>query len=186
MPGKTIKIRSSEGGEFDCYLATPGDGKVPAIVLASAVHGVDKDIREIADEFAAARLYRGRARFVLALGAGPARRARTARGRALAAAAREDQGRRSRHGGHARRSAQAAAIQRPRGGDGLLLRRALRDPRAEAARLRRRHRLPRHAVARLHQGARRRHRAGLHHLGRPGPRARLPRCWPPIAMCRRA
>jgi len=28
-------------------------GKVPAIVLASAVHGVDKDIRAIADEFAA-------------------------------------------------------------------------------------------------------------------------------------
>ena len=28
------------------------DGKVPAIVLASAVHGVDKDIRDLADEFA--------------------------------------------------------------------------------------------------------------------------------------
>ena len=42
MAGKTIKIHSRDGGEFDCYLATPaGDGKVPAIVLASAVHGVD-------------------------------------------------------------------------------------------------------------------------------------------------
>ena len=53
MPGTTIKIRSSGGGEFDCYLATPaGDEKRPAIVLAAAVHGVDKDIRDFADEFA--------------------------------------------------------------------------------------------------------------------------------------
>jgi carboxymethylenebutenolidase len=53
MPGKDIKIRSSGGGEFDCYVVTPdGTGKVPAIVLASAVHGVDKDVRHIADEFA--------------------------------------------------------------------------------------------------------------------------------------
>jgi carboxymethylenebutenolidase len=53
MAGKTIKIRARDGGEFDCYLATPAaDGKVPAIVLASAVHGVDKDICDLADEFA--------------------------------------------------------------------------------------------------------------------------------------
>jgi hypothetical protein len=24
MPGTTIKIRSREGGKFDCYLTTPG------------------------------------------------------------------------------------------------------------------------------------------------------------------
>jgi carboxymethylenebutenolidase len=53
MPGTTIKLRAREGGEFDCYLAMPtADGKVPAIVLASAVHGVDADIRALADEFA--------------------------------------------------------------------------------------------------------------------------------------
>ena len=53
MPAPNIKIRSKEGKDFDCYLATPaGTDKVPAIVLASAVHGVDKDIRGIADEFA--------------------------------------------------------------------------------------------------------------------------------------
>jgi carboxymethylenebutenolidase len=53
MPGKNVKIRSREGGEFDCYIATPSSsGKVPAIVLASAVHGVDQDMRAIADEFA--------------------------------------------------------------------------------------------------------------------------------------
>ncbi len=48
-----IKIRSSGGGEFDCYLAVPqGASKVPGVVLASAIHGVDKDMRAIADEFA--------------------------------------------------------------------------------------------------------------------------------------
>jgi len=53
MPGKNLRIRASGGGEFDCYLAEPGGaGKVPAIVLAAAVHGVDKDVRDIADEFA--------------------------------------------------------------------------------------------------------------------------------------
>ncbi len=52
MSGKTIKVRSREGGEFDCYLAAPaGGGKVPAVVLASAVHGVDKDVQGVADEF---------------------------------------------------------------------------------------------------------------------------------------
>jgi carboxymethylenebutenolidase len=53
MLKKDMKIRSSEGPEFDCYVATPQTGqKVPAIVLASAIHGVDKDLRWIADEFA--------------------------------------------------------------------------------------------------------------------------------------
>jgi carboxymethylenebutenolidase len=54
MSGKDVKIHSSGGGEFDCYLAVPKtDTAVPAMVLASAVHGVDADIRAIADEFAA-------------------------------------------------------------------------------------------------------------------------------------
>jgi carboxymethylenebutenolidase len=54
MLKKDIKIRSSEGPEFDCYLVTPQtERKVPAIVLASAIHGVDKDLRGIAEEFAA-------------------------------------------------------------------------------------------------------------------------------------
>jgi carboxymethylenebutenolidase len=54
MPGTDIRIGSSEGGEFDVYLATPDHGRAAsAIVLASAIHGVDDDIRGIADEFAA-------------------------------------------------------------------------------------------------------------------------------------
>ncbi len=54
MRGETVKIRSSEGAAFDCYLAvTNTDIPAPAVVIASAVHGVDADIRAIADEFAA-------------------------------------------------------------------------------------------------------------------------------------
>src|SRR3981081_2121305 len=53
MQGKSVRVRSSEGGEFDCYRGTPrGGAKVPAIVLASAVHGVNEDLRAIADECA--------------------------------------------------------------------------------------------------------------------------------------
>jgi len=57
--GQTITIRASGGGQFDCYLVVPdsaadmADAAAPAMVLASAVHGVDADIRAIADEFAA-------------------------------------------------------------------------------------------------------------------------------------
>jgi carboxymethylenebutenolidase len=54
MAGETIQIRSSEGGEFDCYVVLPQtDVPAPAMVLASAVHGVDADIRALADELAA-------------------------------------------------------------------------------------------------------------------------------------
>ena len=60
MQRKDIKLRSSGGGEFDCYVVMPdGSGKVPAMVLASAIHGVDKDLRAIADEFAAASYIAG-------------------------------------------------------------------------------------------------------------------------------
>jgi len=54
MERREIKVRSSEGPQFDCYIVTPATAqKVPAIVLASAIHGVDADLRGIADEFAA-------------------------------------------------------------------------------------------------------------------------------------
>jgi carboxymethylenebutenolidase len=54
MQRKDIKIRSGDGVEFDCYIVTPdGNDKTPAIVLASAVHGVDEDVRAHADTFAA-------------------------------------------------------------------------------------------------------------------------------------
>lgn len=53
MQKRDMKIRSVEGKDFDCYLVNPeAQGKVPAIVLASAIHGVDEDIRDLADLFA--------------------------------------------------------------------------------------------------------------------------------------
>lgn len=54
MRKSDIKIPSSEGKTFDCYVVTPDTkDKVPGIVLASAIHGVDQDIRDLADAFAA-------------------------------------------------------------------------------------------------------------------------------------
>jgi carboxymethylenebutenolidase len=48
-----LRIKATGGGEFDCHLALPAtSGKVPAVVLAAAVHGVDEDIRSIAAEVA--------------------------------------------------------------------------------------------------------------------------------------
>ena len=55
MPTSTVKVPSSTGGAFDCYLALPAaPDPTPAIVLANAIVGVDEDLRGIADEFAAA------------------------------------------------------------------------------------------------------------------------------------
>ncbi|MGE3150637.1 MAG: dienelactone hydrolase family protein, partial [Pseudorhodoplanes sp.] len=54
MPSRTVKIPARAGGTFDCYLSLPqGGGPAPAMMLASAVHGVTADIRAIADAFAA-------------------------------------------------------------------------------------------------------------------------------------
>lgn len=54
MPAEAVLIRSRDGGQFSCYVSLPEtDNPTPAIVLASAVHGVDADIRAIANEFAA-------------------------------------------------------------------------------------------------------------------------------------
>jgi carboxymethylenebutenolidase len=47
----SLRISATGGGQFDCYLALP-KAKAPAIVLASAIHGVDEDLKGIADEFA--------------------------------------------------------------------------------------------------------------------------------------
>jgi len=53
MQRQDTRIRSIEGPEFDCYVATPDTSeKVPAVVLASAIFGVNEDLRGIADEFA--------------------------------------------------------------------------------------------------------------------------------------
>ena len=55
MPGTSVRIGATEGGEFDCYLAMPaGRGTAPAVVLVCSIDGVDADLRQIADAFAAA------------------------------------------------------------------------------------------------------------------------------------
>ena len=55
MPSASVTIHATEGGTFDCYLATPAGGEqAPAVVLACSIDGVDVDLCQIADEFAAA------------------------------------------------------------------------------------------------------------------------------------
>jgi carboxymethylenebutenolidase len=49
-----MRIRTGDGAWFDCHLAAPAARHaVPAVVLASAIHGVDADLHAIAGEFAA-------------------------------------------------------------------------------------------------------------------------------------
>lgn len=51
--GSGTVVCPGEGRGFDCYLAMPHTERtVPAVVLASAIHGVDHDLRAIADELA--------------------------------------------------------------------------------------------------------------------------------------
>ena len=55
MRSATIRVASSAGGDFACHVVQPaGTSRVPAIVLGSAIHGVDDDLLEIAAAFAAA------------------------------------------------------------------------------------------------------------------------------------
>lgn len=54
MQGTFSKIGAKGGGAFGCYLVTPVCEKpVAAVVLASAIHGLDTDMLAIADELAA-------------------------------------------------------------------------------------------------------------------------------------
>jgi carboxymethylenebutenolidase len=55
MAGKDIRIKATKGGEFDCYVVLPNTKEqVPAIVVACAVMGVNEDVRNLCDTFAAA------------------------------------------------------------------------------------------------------------------------------------
>ena len=168
MPAQSVKITSSTGGAFDCYVALPaGSEPTSAVVIAAAVHGVDKDLRAIADAFAAQGYIAAAPDLFWRTIPGPLTRAdgekTTARSQPRAEKiATGEADLKDTFGA----SAHAQAVQRPRRGDGLLLRRALRHHRAEAAGLCRRHLLPRLAHAGHHRRARRRHRAGVDHLGR--------------------
>jgi dienelactone hydrolase len=161
MPGKTIQIHGRADSDFDCYLAMPeASGPVPAVVLASAIHGVDKDLRDLADEFAAHGFIAAAPDLFWRTIPGPLTRAdserTTQRGQPRAEKIKT---------GEADMADTLAGL-RPRRRHGFLLRRPLRHSRAEAARLCRRHFMPRHPAAGLHRRSQRRHHAGLPHLGR--------------------
>lgn len=47
-----IRIAATGGGEFDCYVALPGSGKGPALVIMAPIFGVDEDVRKMADDLA--------------------------------------------------------------------------------------------------------------------------------------
>jgi carboxymethylenebutenolidase len=108
MAGETIQIHGRADSDFDCYLTLPqADGPVPAVVLASAVHGVDKDLRDLADEFASYGFIAAAPDLFWRTIPGSLTRAdgelTTTRYHAFATAAGENQNRRGRHGRHARR-----------------------------------------------------------------------------------
>lgn len=46
-------IKAFDGGEFDAYLALPASGRGPGIVLLQEIFGVNRDMRSIADWYAA-------------------------------------------------------------------------------------------------------------------------------------
>lgn len=53
MPGNDIKYTTRAGETFDGYLAQPeGDNKVPAILLITAIFGVDEEMRTLSNEWA--------------------------------------------------------------------------------------------------------------------------------------
>lgn len=48
-----IRIAARGGGDFDCYVSLSESGPCPALVIMSAVFGVDEDVRRAADDLAA-------------------------------------------------------------------------------------------------------------------------------------
>ena len=52
MPGKDITIKGGDG-EFGGYLATPGAGRGPGVVVIQEIFGINAVMRGVADEFAA-------------------------------------------------------------------------------------------------------------------------------------
>ena len=145
MPGKTIKIRSTEGGEFDCYLAMPA-GRRPGPGRGAGLRGARRRCRTSASSPRNSPAHGF-------IAAAPDLFWRTVPGplghddkrtqpRSQPRLEKIKTGERDLVDTLAQLQ-DAAAVQRPRRDHGLLLRRALRHPRAEAARLRRRHLVPR-------------------------------------------
>jgi carboxymethylenebutenolidase len=53
MTGQDVRIKSSPDGEFAAYLASPASGRGPGVVVIQEIFGVNKVMRQVADEFAA-------------------------------------------------------------------------------------------------------------------------------------
>src|SRR5258706_1641347 len=53
MSGQDVRIKSSPDGDFAAYLASPASGRGPGLVVIQEIFGVNKVMRQIADEFAA-------------------------------------------------------------------------------------------------------------------------------------
>lgn len=54
MAGSSIPIKARDGGSFNAYVAKPAsDSGAPALVLLHAILGANKELRDLADRFAA-------------------------------------------------------------------------------------------------------------------------------------
>ncbi len=52
MAGTTVRITAADGGTFEGYLAVPGSGSGPGLILAQEIFGINRHMREIADLYA--------------------------------------------------------------------------------------------------------------------------------------
>ncbi len=187
MPGQPIKIKSREGGDFVCYLALPAAPKepVPAIVLASAIHGVDEDLRALADTFAAHGYIAAAPDLFWRSCPARCRAPTSARASARSRALERIKAGEADLADTLAELRRAEGFQRPRRGDRLLLRRRP-TPSSGRSRLGFAAGISCHGtnLHRLYRRARRPDRAGLHHLGRRRTTPPRRRCWRPTARCR--
>jgi carboxymethylenebutenolidase len=68
MTTQNVTIPALLGGSFSAYLAAPSSQPRAGIVLIQEVLGVNKNMRQTADDFAKAGYLGTRARFILATG----------------------------------------------------------------------------------------------------------------------
>src|ERR1700684_251141 len=52
MAGQRVSIKARDGGSFGGYLASPGSGRGPGVVVIQEIFGVNKVMRDIADGMA--------------------------------------------------------------------------------------------------------------------------------------
>lgn len=52
MNGKTVSINTSDGKKFDAYMATPGSGAGPGLLVIQEIFGVNAHIRDVVEQYA--------------------------------------------------------------------------------------------------------------------------------------